>query len=723
MKIGQIILLSAFISFNVHAGTIKGKVTLGNDYATVPGVTIHLMDKKLRFSTDENGTYVIPNLTKGLYSIEVVQIGYKRKFVEDIPVGDNDEQIIDVHLEESPFLLNEVVVTGTFQKHLFKETPVITEVISSKDLQKSGSSEISEVLRTQTGIEIGTGIGQTQNVSLQGLRSHQVLVLVDGERVSGKVDDALDINQIPVQSIERIEIVKGPMSSMYGSDAIGGVINIITKEARNGVTFIDAAVTGGSNGRQDYNLSLTHGMQDPFGERSSLNFLLSGGLNKYFGIDYDETDFLSEMPEFDRKNLSFKIAGNSTDRFKFDLKADYYQDELEWLAGGDQFVHFIDFADNKKYSLVGSGQYTFGGATIVKVSGNYSTNDHGSSEKTGAGYVVRSSIATEQIQTARVQLTTIPYNTSTVTVGVETNDEQVTSQRVLDGRKRIANNILYGEDEWAIGDFTFNAGARYSNHSRFGNFFAPRFSTLFRPTEQLTLRASYGRGFRSPSINELFLDFNHVSIGYTVQGNQLLQPESSHGYNVGFDYARDELVWFRINGYYNDVTNLINYYYVTVSPVVFSYRNISSATAKGFDVDIDMNPVSIVHAAVGYNFNETTDEKGNLLPFHSKHTVNSKLTIDIPPIDGSIFVRYRWYDKQPVVDEQTNTAAYGGETVTPTYYYTPAYSIFDFNCTGRIFALLDITAGINNVFNKITYPFGQTKGREFFAGIRIQLQP
>ncbi|MBI2428031.1 MAG: TonB-dependent receptor [Ignavibacteriales bacterium] len=723
MKIGQFTLLSAFLFFNLNAGTIKGKVTLGNEYSTVSGVTIHLTDKKLRFSTDENGLYAIPNLTKGLYSLEVVQIGYKRKFVENISVDDAEETEINVHLEESPFLLNEVVVTGTFQKHLFKETPVITEVISSKDLQRSGSSEISEVLRTQTGIEIGTGIGQTQNVSLQGLRSHQVLVLVDGERVSGKIDDALDINQIPIQSIERIEIVKGPMSSMYGSDAIGGVINIITKEPQNGTTVIDAAITGGSNGRQDYTLLLSHGVPDIFGERSSLNFLLSGGLNKYFGIDYDESDFMSEMPEFDRKNLSFKIAGNSTDRFKFDLKGDYYQDELEWLAGGDQYVHFVDFGNNKKYSFVGSGQYTFGGATILKASGNYSTNDHGSSEKTGAGYLVRNSVTTEQIQTARLQLTTIPYNTSTLTMGVETNDEQVTSQRVLDGRKRIVNNILYGEDEWAIGDFTFNAGARYSNHSRFGDFFAPRFSTLFRPTEQLTLRASYGRGFRSPSINELFLDFNHVSIGYTVQGNQNLQPESSHGYNVGFDYARDEIVWFRINGYYNDVTNLINYYYVSVSPVVFSYRNISSATAKGIDVDIDMNPISIIHAAVGYNFNETTDEHGKLLPFHSKHTVNSKLTIDIPAIDGSIFVRYRWYDKQPVVDEQTNTSAYGGETVSPTYYYSPAYTIVDVNCTSRIFTLFDITAGVNNLFDKITYPFGQTKGREFFAGIRFQLQP
>jgi outer membrane receptor for ferrienterochelin and colicins len=718
-KIKYFIILAMFTLF-LHAGTIRGKVTLGNEKSTVSGVTVYLMDKKLRFGTDANGIVQIPNLTKGIYSIEVSQIGYKREQIKDIYVDDQGITEVTVNLEESPFLLNEVVVTGTLQKHLFKETPIITEVISSTDLKRSGTSEVSEILRTQTGIEVGASISQTQNVRLQGLKKNQVLVLVDGERISGKVDDAVDINQIPVQSIERIEIVKGPMSSMYGSDAIGGVINIITKEPVAGATNADVSVTMGSNGRQDYNVSASHSFVDLWGERSSLNFLVSGGWNKYFGIDYDTKDFFSEMPEFDRKNVSVKITGLSQDRLRFDLKADTYRDNLEWLAGGDQYVHFIDYADNAKNTVSGSVQYTFGAATVAKVSGNYSTNDHGSSERTGAGYLVRSSVTNELIKTIRAQVTTLPYKTSTLTVGVELNDELVTSQRVLGGKKNITNNIVYAEDEWAIGDFTFNVGARYSDNSRFGEFFAPRLSTLYRPTERLTLRASYGRGFRSPTINELFLDFNHVSIGYVVQGNPNLEPESSHGINLGFDYARDDVIWFRINGYYNDVTNLINYYYVTPNPVVFSYRNISAATASGFDVDVDIRPVDFVMLTIGYNYNETKDHQGNLLPFHSPHTVNVKTNVDIPLINGSIFGRFRWYDKQPVVDEQTNTGAYGNGNVTPNYYYSPSYHVVDVNLTSRLFNLFDLSAGINNILDKTSYPFGQIKGREFFTGIRYQ---
>jgi len=180
------------------------------------------------------------------------------------------------------------------------------------------------------------------------------------------------------------------------------------------------------------------------------------------------------------------------------------------------------------------------------------------------------------------------------------------------------------------------------------------------------------------------------------------------------------VIWFRINGYYNDVTNLINYYYVTPNPVVFSYRNISAATAQGFDLDIDIRPISTVAIILGYNFNETKDHEGNILPFHSPHTVNVKANIDVPSLNSSIFSRFRWYDKQPVVDEQTNTGAFGGGTVSPTYFYSPAYHVIDINVSTRLFELLDFTAGINNVLDKTVFPFGQIKGREFFTGIRYQ---
>ena len=722
-KIKHIIILS-FVGLSLFAGTIKGKVSLGNEKTEMPGIQVVLTDNKVRFSTDANGQFEIPNLRKGLYKIEVSQLGYKKGYINEILVEDVGITEVEISLAESPFQLNEVVVTGSLNKHLLKDSPVITEMISQKDLRNSGTSEVGELLRNQTGIDIGTSISQTANVRLQGLRKNQVIILVDGERISGKVDDAVDINQIPVQSIERIEVVKGPMSSIYGSDAIGGVVNIITKAPSKDGSSAQGSVTIGSNGRQDYTISAEHSMENLFGENKDLNLLISSGWNKYFGIDYTLDDFFMEIPEYDRKNISLKLNANPIDNLRLDAKTDYYQDKLEWYAGifdPNSKYYYIDNSTNNKFSYTISGQYT-AGSTIFKLSGNESSNDHGSSEKTNTGFFVRSNVTAENISTVRGQVTLLPYSSSTLTLGTELNSESVNSQRILGSKKQIKNNILYAEDEWTIDDFTLNFGARYSNNSRYGSFFAPRFSMMVKASNNLTLRGSYGRGFRSPSLLELFIDYNNAGVGYTVIGEPNLQPEKSHGINVGFDYSRDAMVWLRVNAYYNALTNLIDYYYKsTTSPVLLSYRNISSATAKGIDLDIDTHPLETIAISLGYNYNSTLDGDGHELPFHSPHTVNLKIGYELVELNTNFNLRGRYYSRQLVKDEQTNSAAYSGGNATTTTGHSPTYEIVDGNFTSAIFRNFELSAGINNILDKKVYPFGQIKGREFFTGIKYQL--
>jgi outer membrane receptor for ferrienterochelin and colicins len=703
-------------------GIIRGRVTLGEEKDVMQGVHISLLQGSVNTMTDRDGYFKILNLDEGTYDLEISFIGYKRERVQKVQVVADKETDIIVSLSISPFLLNEVVVTGSLNSHILKETPVITEIISDEDLRHSGTTEVSELLRMQTGIEMSTGVGQTQNVRLQGLRKNQVLVLVDGERVSGKVDDALDINQIPVQSIERIEIVKGPMSSIYGSEAIGGVINIITVVPKPGQTTGEASMTVGSHGKQDYLFSGTHSFADVFGEQGPLNLLVSGGWNKYAGIDYSQADFVSESPAYDRKNACLRMVGQSADRFRFDLKTEYYADRLHWLAGGNEYVNFTDITESRKYSVVGSAQYTFGSTAFLKVGGNYSTNNHTSSEETGTGVERSSNTSIETIRNVRVQGSASPYEASTVTAGVELNDESINSQRILDGSKDMRNAILYAEDEWTMSEWTLNVGGRYADNSRFGSFFAPRLSALYRPTERLTLRASYGRGFRSPSINELFLDFDHSTVGYIVQGNPALQPETSHGINFGFDYARDDMIWFRINGYYNKVVNLINAYYVNPNPAIFSYQNISSATTRGIDVDCDTRLASFLRLVLGYHYNASIDEHGQDLPFNSPHAVTMKLTIDVPMVQGSAFARFRWYDRQAIADVQSDVSSANPQgRVSTAYYYSTPYSVTDVNLVSGFIRPFEATLGVNNIFNKVSYPFGQIKGREYFATLRFQL--
>lgn len=722
--------LNFFIAFIIFssvssAGSIRGKVTLGNEKMTISGVSIHLVDKKVRFGTDRNGEFVIPNLTKGTFTIEAMQLGYTRSSVTVTLVSDNDVQEVSLHLEESPFQLNEVVVTGSFNKHLLKDAPVITEVIGRRDIERTGSADLSEVIRTQTGIELGTSIGQTQNVRMQGLNKNQVLVLVDGERMSGKVDDAVDLGQIPVNMIEKIEVVKGPLSSIYGSEAIGGVVNIITKNPKHAPS-LHAGVTGGSNGRQDYELAAAHTFGGLFDSTHELSMLVNAGYNKYFGVTHYDTSFSFDgIPEYDRKNVDLKLNFSNGDRLQADVKAGYFEDYMIWQASSIDFYETETKATNRKRTLSSSLNYQLTNGSNIRVSAHYSENEHGSVKIANTGVHADPNIATEKVQTYRGQYTFIPYASSVLTIGAEHNSEGSTSGRLKEGARTIANDVAYVEDEWSIGDYTLAFGGRYSENSVFGGFFAPRLSFRYKATEKLTFRASYGRGFRAPSFIELFFDFNHSALNYVVEGNTALQPEKSHGFNFGIDYARDDIIWFRTNFYYNDVTNLIEDYIKQQATVgnpytIFSYLNIAEAVTKGVDVDVDIQLHHTTLLSVGYNYTSATDGNGVELPFRTPHTVTVKGTYDHPAWGTSFNLRARWQDATLVNDRRQNNQTLTG-AVEESDIVTPAHGVVDLKAIQPVYDMVQVSAGINNVLNKTVFPYGQIKGREFFAGIQIRL--
>lgn len=702
-------------------GTIKGVVRSSVEKEAASGAAVLLARLGLRTTTNRDGVFMFSGLEPGMYDIEVSFIGYKRERIRNVEVIADKGTEVSVFLADSPFLLNEVVVTGALNQHLLKNTPVVTEVVGRQELSSIGSSDLAEIMRNQTGIEIGTGIGQTQSARLLGLRKNQVLVLVDGERMTGKVDDAIDLGQIPVNMIEKIEIVKGPLSSIYGSDALGGVVNIITKDPKSSPALALSA-TGGTYGRQDYLASAATSLGNVFGENRSVSVLVNTGWSKFFGVDYDERDGFMEMPEYDRKNVDLKTVVQIDGKLFADIKLDIYTDKTSWQAGksgvGAGTLYYVDRGSNDKRSATASATYTFSPSTSLKFSAHISSNDHGSSEETTTGFLVRENKTGETIQTYRGQLSTTPYESSFLTIGIESNTESANSGRILGGSKRFINNVVYGEDEWTFSSVTLSAGGRYSDNSVYGSFFAPRVSLLYRASDHLTLRSSYGRGFRAPSILELFIDYPNTSVGYQVVGAPSLKPETSHGLTIGMDYARDDLIWFRANAYYNSVTNLIDYFLVSSPPVVYSYRNISNAKTAGLDVDVDFHPTEAFAVGLGYNYSLAQDDNGNQIPFHSPHTIILKLLYSMKQIGLTSSLRARWYDKKLVIDEQTNVSSVGS-VAQP--FYDASFAIVDFKVSKTLIAGFDLSGGINNVADRVSYPFGQIKGREFYLGLSYKI--
>jgi outer membrane receptor for ferrienterochelin and colicins len=272
-----------------------------------------------------------------------------------------------------------------------------------------------------------------------------------------------------------------------------------------------------------------------------------------------------------------------------------------------------------------------------------------------------------------------------------------------------------------MGDLMLSVGGRWSDNSVYGSFFAPRASLLWTTTENVTLRASYGRGFRAPSINELYIDFPNTGVGYIVEGEPSLQPETSTGYNLGLQYAREDLVWFRVNAYYNQLTNLIDYFVKGTEPIVLSYRNIDEAVTRGVDVDVDLNLLDDMTIGLGYAWTVAQDGDGADLPFRTPHSVTWRITHAWEWAGLRTHLRGRWFDRQLVTDEQINLSIYSGGG-DAEFFYTPSHMILDLKLVRPLFDVFELSAGINNITRQIYYPFGQIKGREYFAGLTWTLR-
>lgn len=324
-----------------------------------------------------------------------------------------------------------------------------------------------------------------------------------------------------------------------------------------------------------------------------------------------------------------------------------------------------------------------------------------------------------------MQWTVVPYEASILTAGIEYSREDLVSSRLSGGARWMANTVMYAEDEWKIVGATLALGGRYSRNSAFGAFFAPRISFLAPLTDRTTVRASYGRGYKEPSLLDLYIDYDNSGVGYVVKGEPNLQPEKSHGYNIGMQYNRNDIIWFRLNYYYNDVTNLISYYTVSASTptqaAILSYRNINAAVTQGVDVDVDLQPFTWLAVGVGYNLSSAKDGAGRDLPFRIPHTANGKILVTVKEWNANANVRVRWYGRKPVTDDQVNTNIYQ-EGQAPSFLYVNSYFVADARAAVTLFGMVEIYAGVNNMFDKRDYPFGQVKPRQIYGGASLTLQ-
>lgn len=672
-------------------------------------------------NSDGNIYFSIP---KGIYPIKIKSLGYK-EYLDTININENSNTFNFI-LTEDVFNLNNVVVTGTYSPHSVKSSPISLNLITAKEIENSNLTINDVLVNNSVNIELKNTIARTQALQMNGFNANHVLILVDGERLAGKMDGTIDLNFLSFMNIDRIEIVKGPFSSLYGSDALGGVINIITKNSYTTLPTIKFQTKFSSSmsnilkkNNQNYfssnNLSteafsLFYSQYLYFNEnfQTAISSSLSYDYNKQ--TDYNIKDNFYELPETKKYgfaiDLNNKIFEKNTIKYKFN----YSIDSLHWLSG-DYYNPFRNKVNNKRIFHNLSFEHNFSTTSKIYLSQNISTYDHIMKEFYNWN-TLKYDKQDEYVNDFKMYYQFVPYSSSLITFGIQQTFDKIISERIVNNRKTQVANIVFFEDEWNLSKYTLNFGIRYSNNSNYGEFVSPKISVLYKFDENFLTKFSYGKGFREPSLKELYINYTNASVGYTVLGEPNLKPEKSDGFNISFEYYHDDIFLIKNFNYYNKLTNLIDYYYKNSNTL--SYYNINKATIAGSEFLIDYKINKDLKFNFAYNYTYAVNQDNKKLPFRSPQTVLIKVNYEA--FKNHFFkLSIKWYDKKIVNDEQVNKDLYQNEITRVTYYQNAYYNLdFSYSTSLNNF---DLTLGINNLTDQYQYPFGNIKGREIFLNI------
>ena len=690
LKTFILLLFIPSVSFS-QGVSLSGYVT-GMDSSSVAGATILIKGSTYGTATDKKGFYKINKVNPGTYIIRVSFLGFETQ--ERSITVHKGENRVDFSMRESNIDLNEVVVTGTKSEKALKDVPVITQVISASKMLQLGITNVTDALQKMVpGLNV-SHFGTLTSVTLQGMDAKYVLFLIDGERIAGEVNGDIDYSMLNLENIDRIEIIKGASSSLYGSNAIGGVINIITKK-----------------------------INEPFDAKfysrySKYNELYSGGsigfrqgiIGSITSFNYSHTDGYDITPETPHDwtqnpynsfsiNQKFEITPSSC--LFFVPYFTYYQFERGNVSARPAHDLYIDLNAGLK------GQYYFGKNSIDF---SYYRDRYNTYDVLELLNNKRDTASYDFIQTVRTQGNFHLTDKNSLTAGLEYNYERLFSTRVAGGLKSADEAVFYIQEDIRFGErWDLIAGLRASHHSNYGFNAAPKISLMFKQGF-LNFRASAGTGFRSPALKELYFDFDHFGEFYVI-GNPQLKPESSKYISGSVEFTKP---WNNssVTVYRNVLSNMItNRWLPDTVQLIQQYENVSSASVSGVDFISKQKIFNGFWLSVGYSYVRSHDNETQLQLYGTtKHS-------------GNIAADYNFRKKNYSFTAQVYCKLMGEKFYEITTDGTSRDRPYaDWRVTiSQEYRWLRISIGLDDVFN-VVIPQNIdfiSPGRRFFVGMNI----
>ncbi len=685
MKINSLVVaLLCSITMMAQDFKITGKVTSNaND---LPYANVYVKSISKGAITNDVGEFVLSDIKAGTYEVTFSFAGFKPG-KQTVTIVDKDV-VLNFELKEDS-ALGEVVVTGTLKAVSRLESPVPVEVYTPTFLKKNPTANIFEALQNINGVrpQLNCNVCNTGDIHINGLEGPYTLVLIDGMPIVSGLSTVYGLSGIPNALIEQIEIVKGPASSLYGSEAVGGLINIITKLPENAPIFsADVFATGWGEVNTDIG----------FKAKVSDNVTLLGGVN-YFNysnpIDNNNDNF-TDVTLQDRISIFQKWDFKRKDNKEFTLAGRYfYEDrwggEMQWnpsFRGGDEI--YGESIYTSRFELIGNYQLPI----TEKVNFQFSYSDHDQNSVYGdTPYLAKQKIAFGQLGWDK----SIENNDLLFGAAVRYNYYNDNTPATFNADEIVIPS-LFAQDEITLTDKqTLLLGMRYDYDKRHGSIFTPRIAYRIKPTEDDVLRLNAGTGFR---VVNLFTEEHAALTGARdVVVEEALEPERS--YNINLNYLKKlytktgQIYTFDASLFYTYFTNAILPDYDT-NPNQIIYDNLDGfSTSKGFSLNLDATFNSNWRANLGTTIQDVTQTENSI---ETRQILTERFT-------GTWGLTYKNYAHHFSVDYTGNI--YGPMRLPtlgdndPRDEYSPVWSIQNIQMTYDGFKNFEIYGGVKNVLN------------------------
>lgn len=667
-------------------------------YATVLFVDQSTKAEYFKVS-DEKGVVVNPCRNSAV--IKISCIGYTA-LTDTLAAGKS----YDLPMMPLVFSLDEVVVTGSIRPQRADKSIYNIKVVGQQKIEEQGANNLKDLLTNQVNLSISQDPALGSSLKIKGLTGNNVKILIDGVPVIGRMGGNIDLTQLNLYNIDHVEMVEGPMSVIYGSDALAGAINIITKENKNsnfGLTtnaYYETAGTYNIDGNVNF-------------RRKRHSVSLSAGRNFFDGFSTDTLRSQSWKPKEQYNADLYYMYTHDRAKIKYQVS---YMHETLWDKGNLMEPLYYTAFDSWFYSTRLNNRLDYDrvlkNGMSIKMLGSYSlyqrrketylkdlstmdqilspnASDHDTTDFNA--FVYRFVLGKED-----------PAQKLNYSVGLDLNHESGTGKRIIDNKQEIGDYALFASLKYSPSKkISFQPGLRFAYNTSFNVPPVPSINLRWEPSSKINVRGSYARGYRAPTLKELYIYF--VDVNHNIQPNPELEPEYGHNFDLSMSYntERDKKIHYSgvdFGVFYNNMHNIIQLALRNNagSSGVYQYINVLNYNTLGYQATFTYEFYQHLEVALGLGQTGTYfsfDEKSQgLKDYKFSGDINTNIGWNIPAAKLKISAFYKYTGRSWLFTIDENNKVDMGQMGD--------YHNLDLTILRKFFAnKLAVSAGVKNVFN------------------------